>query len=112
MGREMQLCRVGSWDRCGAKAVLFRTDPPDAFEGGAEGEGVAVADQLCDRADGGVRFPQKVGSQGESPAGEEGHGRLADELRAQGHSADVIMRALAQKPPLSDGAVAVTMPLR
>jgi hypothetical protein len=55
-------------------------DAADALEGGAEREGAAVADLPGDRADGGVRLAQQVGREGQPPAGEERHGRLADQL--------------------------------
>jgi len=71
--------------------VLFGADAAYPLERGAERECAAVADVAGDGSDGRVGVAQQVGGERQPPAGEEGHGGLADQLgepAGQGGSRD------------------------
>src|SRR5207344_142646 len=64
---------------CGCQPMLAGDDAAFAAKRRTEGECGAISDLMSDVLDGMRCFAEKVGGEGETPGGEEGHRRLTNE---------------------------------
>jgi len=78
--RVPQLWRPQLWRPVGCQPMLAGTDAALSAKRRTEGECGAISDLMSDVLDGMRCLAEKVGGEGETPGGEEGHRRLTNEM--------------------------------